>query len=411
MLQSVQESGWITPTPVQQKVIPQILAGQQVVGIAHTGTGKTAAYLLPLLKLLNYPQGDVPRCLILVPVHELAIQVSDVASQLAAQTRLRISALFGGGSIKKQREELKKGTDIIIGTPGRILDLYSKENLILKKIRFLVLDEADKLLDLGFLPQLNRLFEILPINRKNLLFSATMNNKVKALVESFIAFPVYVEVMQQSKTAPGVEQRLVAVPNFQAKVDFLKKLLEDEQMNRVMIFCRTKTIARNVSDNLKTFIPEKKVRRIDGNQQQQQRVNAVHALNSGEAQILVATDIAARGLDVKSVSHVINFDVPLVYDDYIHRIGRTARVFTTGTSITFCTEADQWHWKRIEKLTGTRLTPEPLPATIRVQPTPFEEQQYMNREIDLQKKKDDPQFKGAFHERKILKNKRKRTRQ
>jgi ATP-dependent RNA helicase RhlE len=402
ILTSIKECGFEYPTPVQQQAIPKILAGRQVIGIAHTGTGKTAAYLLPLIKMTGYPQGDVPRTLIVVPVHELCIQVQQAAASLARYTGLRMAAVYGGGSLKAQRELLKAGCDFVIGTPGRLLELYQEQTLILKKIKYLVVDEADKMLDMGFLPQLNKLMEVIPVKRQNLLFSATMNEKVKKLAENFIDFPEYVEIHQEQKVAPGVEQTIFSIPNFSSKVKFLIRLLTDEpdSMTKVMIFCRTKAIAKKLSDLLKISFGENQVRRIDGNMQQQSRINAVNALNEGAVRMLVATDIASRGLDIRNVSHVINFDVPLVYDDYIHRIGRTGRVFTKGSSITFCTEADSWHWKKIEKLTGKKIPFTPLPDDFETEKTPYEEQQLMNREIDAQKKKDNPEYRGAFHEKK-----------
>ncbi len=405
ILTAINDCGYKMPTPVQQQAIPKILAGKQVIGIAHTGTGKTAAYILPLLKILGYPQSNEPRCLIVVPVHELCIQVQNAAASLATYTGLRIVSVYGGGSIKIHREQLEAGCDIVIGTPGRLLELYKEGMLILKKVKHFVIDEADKMLDMGFVPQLNKLFEVLPVKRQNLLFSATMNDKVKKLAENFIAFPEYLEIQQEQKTAPGVEQKIYSIPNFSSKTKFLLRLLNDkkEEMKKVMIFCRTKAIAKKLSDELKKAIGENQVRRIDGNMQQQARINAVQALNEGVVRILVATDIAARGLDIRNVTHVINFDVPLIYDDYIHRIGRTGRIFTKGESITFCTDADLWHWKKIEKITGKKISFTPLPAGFKADETPFEEQQWMNREMDAQKKKDNPDYQGAFHEKKSSK--------
>lgn len=405
ILSAIKECGYETPTPIQIEAIPKILAGKQVIGIAHTGTGKTAAYLLPLIKITGYAQGEEPRCLIVVPVHELCIQVQNAALALTQYTGHRFVSVYGGGSIKVQREQLKNGCDIIIGTPGRLLELYKEGSLVLKKIKHLVIDEADKMLDLGFMPQLNKLFEVLPVKRQNLLFSATMNDKVKRLAETFIDFPDYLEIHQEQKAAPGVEQRIYFVPNFSTKTKFLVRLLNDadQKLIKVMVFCRTKAIAKRLSDELKSSIGENQVRRIDGNMQQQGRINAVNALNEGAVRILVATDIASRGLDIKNVSHVVNFDVPLVYDDYIHRIGRTGRVFTKGESMTFCTEADLWHWKKIEKLIGKKISFTPLPDDFVTEKTPFEEQQLMNREIDAQKRKDNPDYQGAFHEKKSSK--------
>ncbi|MBL7928084.1 MAG: DEAD/DEAH box helicase [Bacteroidia bacterium] len=409
IITAIKECGYETPTPVQQQAIPKILAGKQVIAIAHTGTGKTASYLLPLLKILGYPQSNEPRCLIVVPVHELCIQVQNAAASLALHTGLRIISVYGGGSIKTQREQLQAGCDFVIGTPGRLLELYKEGSLVFKKVKHLVIDEADKLLDMGFMPQLNKLFEVLPVKRQNLLFSATMNDKVKRLAENFIAFPEYLEIQQEQKTAPGVAQKIYAIPNFSSKAKFLIRFLNDENqaMNKVIVFCRTKAIAKRLSDELKLSFGTSAVRRIDGNMQQQARINAVQALNEGAVRILVATDIAARGLDIRNVTHVINFDVPLIYDDYIHRIGRTGRVFTKGESITYCTEADLWHWKKIEKLTGKKIPFTPLPGDFETEKTPYEEQQFMNRELDKQRRKDDPEYQGAFHEKKSS-NKHKR---
>lgn len=377
-----------------------------MIGIAQTGTGKTAAYLLPLLMKVKYASGKDPRALILAPTKELTVQIAEHARALARYTDLRIASLYGGVGPRQQLEQLQSGADIIIATPGRVMELYLKGELVTKQIKTLVLDEADRMMDMGFMPQLRRIFEIIPHKRQNLLFSATFHDKVERLSMEFLAFPVRVEVTPQATAAQQVEQELYEIPNLRTKLNFLEYLLADkERFNRVLVFTRTKEVANNVFKYLqrKDYGP---IKVIHSNKGQNTRINAVNEFKDGALRILVSTDVTARGIDVLKVSHVINFDVPILYEDYVHRIGRTGRAFQEGHAITFATEAEMYHIGKIEKLIREKIPLKELPPDVEVAETPSAEAQEMAREIDWQKRKDDPTFQGAFHERKGGKRRR-----
>ena len=401
LLNAVAEAGFEHPTPVQEQTIPLLLAGHDVLGIAQTGTGKTAAFGLPLLMKVKYAQGIHPRALILAPTRELAMQLETHLKRLATYTDLRIFAIYGGLGPKTQIETIAQGVDILIATPGRLLELYLKGDLVFKELKTLVLDEADKMMDMGFMPQIRRILEVIPSKRQNVLFSATMPDKVATLSEEFLEFPVRVEVTPSATSAQTVSQTLYRVPNLLTKINLLDYLLLDwDTFHRVMIFCRTKEHA----DNVANFLTRKVVgeaRAIHGNKGQNVRINAMEAFRNGELRFLVATDVAARGIDVPQVSHVINFDVPLVYDDYVHRIGRTGRATHTGAAITFANDAEMYHMERIAELIHQEIPEVPLPPEVKIMPTTFDEQQSMDREVDERRRRHDPEFQGAFHEKKI----------
>ncbi|RAW03013.1 DEAD/DEAH box helicase [Pseudochryseolinea flava] len=402
LLNAVSDLGFSEPTEIQQKCIPLILGGQEVIGIAQTGTGKTAAYLLPLLMKIKYAQGTEPRALILAPTKELTIQLAEHAALLAKYTDLRILPLYGGIGPKTQIEKIKAGVDIIIATPGRFMELYLRNDLPTKQIKFMVLDEADRMMDMGFMPQLRKILEVIPRKRQNLLFSATFPEKVDRLSSEFLEFPTKVEVTPQATTAKQVEQELYEVPNLKTKINFIEHLLQDkETFNRVIIFTRTKEHA----DNVFSFIERKGLgpaKVIHSNKGQNTRINAVNEFKEGNLRILVSTDVTARGIDVVKVSHVINFDVPVLYVDYVHRIGRTGRAFQEGKAITLVNMAEEYHIEKIEEIIREKIPRKILPGEIFIEKTPFEEKQDMKREIDNQRKREDPTFKGAFHDKKNL---------
>lgn len=401
LLNAVADYGYETPTNIQRKAIPAILSGQHVMGIAQTGTGKTAAYLLPLLKNLSHAQDKHPRALIILPTRELALQIADNLKAFSKYTDLRYAVIYGGTGTKLQKEQLEKGIDILVATPGRLLDLYKSGDLILKKIKMFVLDEADKLMDMGFIGQLHSILEVLPQKRQNLLFSATMSDLVKKIAGDFMEFPTVINIEPEKKTASTVSQQVYLVPNFQTKANLLLFLLQDETIfSKIIVFCKTKKSATVLFEQLKNFMDESSLRLIHGNKEQQTRINAMNAFKTEDTRLLITTDVTARGMDVPDVSHVINFDVPFIYEDYIHRIGRTGRAFKTGASITFCTAADEYHVRKIEKLIQQKIAIKELPDEINIEDTPFDEKQLMAREIDNQMRRENPEFKGAFHEKK-----------
>lgn len=402
LLNAIEEAGYAEPTPIQEQAIPLALAGQDILGIAQTGTGKTAAYTLPLLMRIKYAQGEHPRALILAPTRELAMQISEAIIQLSKYTDIRTVVLFGGIGPKAQIDAIRKGVDIIVATPGRFMDLYLKEEIVVKYINVMILDEADKMMDMGFMPQIRRFLEILPRKRQNMLFSATFSDKVERLSFEFLEYPTRIEVTPQATTAERVTQVLYELPNFRTKINLLTYLLKDEEtFNRVLIFTRSREVAGQVHGYLlNTVVKENELRVIHANKGQNTRTNAMDAFREGSVRVMVATDVVARGIDITEVSHVINFDVPLIYEDYVHRIGRTGRANTVGQAITFMTIADEYHIAKIEKMIRMEIPREELPEELEIAKTPVDERQMMLREIDNQKRKEDPTFLGAFHEKK-----------
>lgn len=400
VLNALEDVGLQVPTDIQQKAIPQIMAGHDIFGIAPTGTGKTAAYLLPLIMKLRYAQGLDTRAVILAPTRELVTQIAEEARKLSKYTDLRIVELYGGLGPKTQIETIEKGVDLVVSTPGRFMEIYLKGHMVVKQIKTMILDEADKMMDMGFMPQIRNILEVIPVKRQNLLFSATLPAKVEVLSEEFLEFPIKVEVQPQATPAETVDQWVYLTPNLKTKINLLYHLLKNGGgMDRVMIFTKSKTSA----DAVFNFLDRKKlgeIRVIHANKGQNTRLNTIEAFKAGELRILVATDVMARGIDVLDVSHVVNFEVPLIYEDYVHRIGRTGRAFKTGTSITFVNPAEEYHFKKIEQLIRQKVPIATLPEEVEIPATPIEEKQAMLREIDGQRKKDNPDFRGAFHEKK-----------
>ena len=405
ILNAIKEAGYESPTAIQQKAIPLIISGHDIMGIAQTGTGKTAAFVLPLLMKLKYAQGDDPRALILAPTRELAMQIEKNIENYCSYLDLRHTAIYGGSGAKVQIEAFENGMDIIVASPGRFMDLYRKRAFITKQIKTLVIDEADKMMDMGFMPQIRQILEVIPVKRQNLLFSATMPQTVMKLSEEFLEFPEVVEVTPQASTVDTIQQFLYEVPNFKTKINLLGHLLENDDLSKVIIFVKTKSNADNIFKFIHRKITES-VKVIHGNKGQNTRINSIESFKNGDTRILVSTDVSARGIDVSMVSHVINFDVPLIYEDYVHRIGRTGRAKNEGVAITFANMAEMPHVKKIEALINQEITTNNLPETVTVEKTPFEEKQTMLREIDHLKRRENPDFKGAFHEKKKRPKKR-----
>lgn len=398
-LNAIDDLGFIDVTAVQQKSIPPILAGQDVVAIAQTGTGKTAAYMLPVLKRLNYPQGESVRALVLVPTKELVLQVEEMSLSLAKYTDLRITAIYGGIGWKAQADKIESGTDVLIATPGRFKELYHKGAIPTKKIQVLVLDEADKMMDMGFINQLRDILEVIPVKRQNLLFSATFNQKVEDLSHEFLEFPTKVEIAETATVADDIEQYAYDLPNERSKIEFLKELLSDEEkFTRVLVFVRSKNTVENIAKYIARKT-ESEIRTLHSNKGQNARINSMQAFKDGAVRILIATDVASRGIDVTGVSHVINFDVPRNYEDYVHRIGRTGRAKMSGVAISFVNKAERYHIKKIQKLIRIPIEKRPLPFLIPDFPTLKQEVRTIEQEIDFQKRRENPDYKGAFHER------------
>ncbi len=400
VLKAVEELGFTEPTPIQEKAIPMIRSGVDVLGIAQTGTGKTAAYLIPLIMKLVKAEGNDPRAIILAPTRELAIQVGEDLADLIRFTNLRSVTVYGGIGWTKHAEMIKPGVDILVATPGRLWDLYRAEAVSLKKVKTLVIDEADRMLDMGFMPQIRNFLEVLPVKRQNLLFSATFNEKVESMSHEFLDFPERVEVAPSATPAELIDQYYYSVPNFQTKLNLINYLLRDEEKyTRVIVFVGTKENAEQVFKIIKRRSEGEK-RILHSNKGQSTRLNAINAFKNGEIRILITTDVSARGIDVESVSHVINFDLPQNHEDYVHRIGRTARANNTGTAISLINPAEELNLRKIEELIRMEIKRLELPEDLEIQETKKDERQEQLREIDRQKRAADPTFKGAFHEKK-----------
>ena len=347
----------IVPTPIQAGAIPELLAGKDMLGIAQTGTGKTAAFALPLLQQLSQRRGNRqargPRALILAPTRELAIQIGDEFRGYGKYLHLRHTVIFGGVSQKPQVGALSRGVDILIATPGRLLDLMGQRRLGLEAVEFFVLDEADRMLDMGFVRDVRKIIAALPKRRQSLLFSATMPDEIARLSTAILLDPVRVEVTPQATPIESVEQGVYHVAAG-GKPALLASILADPALSRVIVFTRTKRRADRVAVQLgKCGIAAEA---IHGNKTQGARQRALTRFRIGAARVLVATDIAARGIDVDSVSHVINYELPNESESYVHRIGRTARAGARGVALSFCDPAERDHLRGIERLVRRRLT-------------------------------------------------------
>ena len=358
-LSACESLGYTEPTPIQRQAIPVILSGRDVIGSAETGTGKTAAFLLPIIQKLSESSRPGVRVLVLAPTRELALQIKKNYGELNRVKQNRSVIAIGGANIRKQIEELRKAT-LLIATPGRLLDLSERGAVNLSMIEVLVLDEADRMLDMGFLPAIRRVLELLPVKRQTLLFSATMSASIEQLARSTMKEPKLIEVNQRGQAALMVEQTAYHVEQH-SKTALLLELLEKERQpfERVLVFTRTRRGAERISHILKAR--DHSVNRIHADRSQPQREAALREFSDGRARVLVATDIASRGLDVDSVSHVINYDVPAAPEDYVHRVGRTGRAGNPGKAITIVAPIDELSMRAIERLTGQpvkRVVPE-----------------------------------------------------
>jgi superfamily II DNA/RNA helicase len=354
LLRAVNDSGYNEPTPIQRAAIPSVLMGKDLIGIAQTGTGKTAGFVLPMIDILHEgrSRARMPRSLILEPTRELAQQVSENFEKYGKYHPLSMALLMGGVQMGDQVKALEKGVDVLIATPGRLMDLFQRGKIMLNDCNLLVIDEADRMLDMGFIPDIEEICSKLPKSRQTLLFSATMPPPIQKLAAKFLNDPKRVEVARPATANVNIEQRLVEVSPDKKK-DVLRDILRHEEFKNAIIFCNRKTTVRELASSLKRS--GFKVGQIQGDMDQSDRIAEFDRFKRDEINILVASDVAARGLDVKGVSHVINFDVPWQPDDYIHRIGRTGRAGMTGIAIMLATRADAEAVAGIEKLTGLKI--------------------------------------------------------
>src|SRR5438128_6577103 len=368
LLRAVAATGSTEPTPIQRAPVPPVLMGKDLIGIAQTGTGKTAGFVLPMIDILHEgrSRARMPRSLILEPTRELAMQVSENFEKYGKYHKLNMALLIGGTNMADQIKKLEKGVDVLIATPGRLMDLFGRGKILLTGCNLLVIDEADRMLDMGFIPDIEEICTKLPKQRQTLLFSATMPPPIQKLASKFLTDPKRIEVARPATANVNIEQRLVEVRGDKKK-DALRDSLRHEEFKNAIIICNRKTTVRELTSSLKRS--GFKVGQIQGDMEQAQRIAEFDRFKRDEINILVASDVAARGLDVKGVSHVINFDVPWQPDDYIHRIGRTGRAGATGIAIMLATRQDAEAVAGIEKLTGLKIArsgkarePEPNPG-------------------------------------------------
>ena len=351
VLEGVKAMGYVDPTPIQLRTIPLILEGQDVIGSAQTGTGKTAAFALPILSKLGQNAG-VTRALVLEPTRELAAQVETAFRDLARFTKIQIGLVFGGVGYGKQNEALRSGVDVLVATPGRLLDHLGRGTCKLDQIQYLVLDEADRMLDMGFLPDVRRIVDKCPRQRHTSLFSATIPPEIGSLIKWAMRNPQVIEIGVRRSPAETVKHVVYPVAEDQ-KIDLLRALLDQVQYDSVIVFCRTKNRADRIGHTLKKN--NHAVAVLHSNRTQKEREQALRGFRDARYEVLVATDIAARGLDVAEVSHVINFDVPQHPEDYVHRIGRTGRAQATGDAFTLMVAEDVRHMSAIERFIGQKI--------------------------------------------------------
>ena len=355
-LSACESLGYTEPTPIQQQAIPVILSGQDLIGCAETGTGKTAAFLLPIIQKISDRKRPGIRVLVLAPTRELALQIQKNYGELNQVKANRSVIAIGGANTRTQIAELRRGAAVLIATPGRLLDLSERGEADLSTIEVLVLDEADRMLDMGFLPAIRRVLALVPAKRQTLLFSATMSSSIESLARSTMKQPKLIEVSPRGRAARMVEQTAYSVSQENKTallLDLLERERETESLEKVLVFTRTRRGAERLSHILKAR--DHSVNRIHADRSQPQRETALRDFREGRSRVLVATDIAARGLDVDAVSHVINYDVPAAPEDYVHRVGRTGRAGKTGQAISIVAPVDELSMRAIERLTGQEV--------------------------------------------------------
>lgn len=404
ILNALEEAGFETPTPVQTAAFPIIRSGRDMIGIARTGTGKTLAYLIPILMKLQYAQGKYPRAIIIVPTRELVVQVCESVELLTTYMDIRCIGIYGGTNIRTQQEKVYEGVDLLVATPGRFMDIYMNGIIRTPQVKTIVIDEADRLMDMGFMPQLRSILEVIPEKHQTLLFSATFSDTVTAIASEFMISPEKVEVAPQATPVDTVTQIRYDLPNTMTKINLLKLLLTDkQQFTKVMIFTESKKNADRITDKLADHWKEE-LSVIHSNKAQNTRLNALKAFREGKSRIIVASDVASRGLDITDVSHVINFDIPSLPEEYIHRIGRTARAGKEGTAISLVSPKEQKRFDEIEHLIGQQVEIHDLPENLEISEILLEEEKIQTANIVYQKK---THLKGgrAFHTRSPKNNK------
>ncbi len=405
LLNALKDLGYVHPTTIQHKGFPVIMSGRDVMGIAQTGTGKTLAYLLPILRQWEFSKAKTLKVLIIVPTRELVVQVVEVAKQLSAYMSVTVGGIYGGVNIKPQMDMTSAGVDILIATPGRLLDLALRGSVKLKTVKRLVIDEVDEMLNLGFRYQLTTVLNLLPPKRQNLMFSATITEEVEALIKDYFNGPIKIEAAPTGTPLDNIAQSGYHLPNFYTKVNMLEHLLSNAaEFKKVLVFTATKKLADQVHENIEgKFAGE--IGLIHSNKSQNNRFDTVNKFQDGSYRALIATDIIARGLDISEVSHVINFDMPEEPENYIHRIGRTGRADKEGIAISFITPKEEEYQAAIETLMNYKIPMQPVPETLEISTelTQDEMPKLLPNIQDKFAKREETG--GAFHE-KIEKNKK-----
>ena len=398
---ALEDLGFSTATPIQEQAFSPIMSGRDVVGIAQTGTGKTLAYLLPLLRMLKYSEQINPRILVLVPTRELVVQVVEELEKLSKYINLRIAGVYGGTNINTHRQLVAQGQDVIVATPGRLYDLAINRDLQLKSVQKLVIDEVDVMLDLGFRFQLTNIMDLLPESRQSIMFSATMTEEVEQLIDTNFRNPEKISVAKSGTPLENISQTGYEVPNFHTKVNLLKVLLKDrEEYNKVLIFVGNKRFADRLFEKLDPAFPEE-CTVIHSNKTQNYRLRSIRQFEDGFCRILIATDVMARGLDIAEISHVINFDTPHYPENYMHRIGRTGRAEKLGKSLILTTPAEKEFLDKIEVLMELEVPKKSLPEAVEISTQLIPEEQPKVLEINNPSKYSDEDAPGpAFHEKK-----------
>jgi len=397
---ALDDLGFTTPTPIQAEAFNIVASGKDIVGIAQTGTGKTLAYMLPILRNLKYSKQDNPRVLVLVPTRELVVQVVSEIEKFSKYINNRVLGVYGGTNINTQKQAVAQGQDIIVATPGRLYDLAVSRVLQLKSIQKLVIDEVDVMLDLGFRHQLMNIFDILPTRRQNIMFSATMTKDVDELIKDFFTNPTKVSIAVSGTPLENIKQTRYNIPNFYTKVNLLQHLLQDDdEFSRVLIFVAYKRMADLLFDKLEILFPNQSCV-IHSNKTQNYRLRSIEQFRAGEHRLLVATDVMARGLDIEDISHVINFDTPDYPENYMHRIGRTGRAEKEGHSILLSTENEQESRLRLEELMQIKIETLEIPEAVEISTELIKEERPQIRERNNPIKRRDEDAPGpAFHEK------------
>jgi ATP-dependent RNA helicase RhlE len=401
LLNALKDLGYTQPTTIQEKGFSSMMSGRDVVGIAQTGTGKTVAYLLPVLNQWKFSNDKHPQILIMVPTRELVVQVVEEVKKLTTYMNVEVGGVYGGTSMTTQKELVHKGLDVLVATPGRLLDLALTGILKLKLVKKLIIDEMDEMLNLGFRPQLIRVIDLLPVKRQNLLFSATITEEVEVFIKQYFNDPLKIEAAPTGTPLENIVQTGYKVPNFNTKVNLLEYLLmHSPEMKKVLVFTDSKKLADQLFEKTELKFPGHSGV-IHSNKAQNHRFNSVNQFQNGTYRILIATDLVARGLDISEVTHVINFDTPEVPENYIHRIGRTGRADKKGEAITFITEKETENKKKIEALMKKKISLVALPKELEISEILTEDEKpkikMKNPEVKIPK----PSVSGpAFHEKK-----------